>query len=121
MQVTNYTSLQIFYRKCDSICPNEHGCLIWPGNYKKRKIDTRPNYVTIRIGFAPYKNRKRCAVHRLALERKLGRPIKSGYMALHHCDVSVCVNQEHLYEGRAKDNTDDHIRRHGHPTKGKGK
>ena len=45
--------------------------------------------------------------HRVALERKLGRPIKPGYFSLHHCDNPPCNNPAHLFEGTHKDNARD--------------
>jgi hypothetical protein len=50
-------------------------------------------------------------VSRLALELKLGRPIREGYFACHHCDNKRCVRPDHLYEGTPKDNTRDRIKR----------
>lgn len=45
--------------------------------------------------------------HRTALESRLGRKIKPGLMALHHCDVKKCVNPDHLYEGDKSQNGRD--------------
>ena len=39
-------------------------------------------------------------VDRLALEIKLGRPIRPGFDAMHTCGESTCVNPDHLFEGR---------------------
>lgn len=46
-------------------------------------------------------------VHRLVLAKKLGRPILSGFQALHHCDVRNCYAPEHLYEGTQSNNMHD--------------
>jgi hypothetical protein len=48
---------------------------------------------------------------RLALEIKLGRPLKKGMKALHTCDNPPCNNGAHLYEGTHQDNMDDRMRR----------
>jgi hypothetical protein len=87
-------TLEDIYRIFDSIVPDEYGCHQWPtavvGYYRTATISGR--------GFK---------VHRLALERKLGRPIRPGYEALHTCDCKSCVNEDHLYEGTKKDNNYD--------------
>ncbi len=54
-------------------------------------------------------------VHRVSLELKLGRDLKPGMKALHHCDVPWCVNPKHLYEGTAADNHRDHRERGDSP------
>jgi hypothetical protein len=89
-----------FYSVLDSIKPDEYGCHLWPGIRWKHPNDDRCWFVSIgKI--------KWLRVHRLALERKLGRPINPGLRALHHCDRNSCVNPEHLYEGTDKDNMRD--------------
>ena len=53
------------------------------------------------------KNPKYIGVHRQALVQKLGRPVRQGYDACHHCDVKLCIQPEHLYEGTRKENMQD--------------
>lgn len=54
------------------------------------------------------------STHRLSLEMALGRPIGRGLLALHRCDVKLCVRPEHLYEGTHRDNVRDaHARGRG--------
>lgn len=50
-------------------------------------------------------------MHRQALEEKLGRAIRPGLCALHHCDTPPCYEPEHLYEGTMADNMRDKMRR----------
>ena len=49
--------------------------------------------------------------HRVALERRLGRPLKPGHCACHHCDNPPCCNPEHLFEGTLADNNRDMSRK----------
>lgn len=82
----------------------------------------RKGYASVRLAGGAYSSR-----HRVALEGRLGRPLRPGAQALHNCDNPRCVNPEHLYEGSAKDNMADRDRRghnaklrkrfcpHGHP------
>lgn len=54
-------------------------------------------------------NGKKIGIHRIALERKLGRVIRPGYLACHSCDNSTCINTNHLWEGTQSDNHWDAI------------
>lgn len=59
---------------------------------------------------------KRCGdrtilLHREALTQRLGRAIRPGLLALHHCDVRNCYEPEHLYEGTHADNNRDCMER----------
>jgi hypothetical protein len=88
--------LEEVYGTVNSIHPEDNGCLFWPmnsWNYGRAKVNGRSQ-----------------SIPRLVLEWKLGRPIRPGYYALHHCDLPPCVNPEHLYEGTAKDNARDRRR-----------
>jgi hypothetical protein len=58
---------------------------------------------------------KHVAAHRFSLTEKLGRPLRNGMKALHHCDNCLCVRPAHLFEGTQGDNIRDMT------TKGRGK
>ncbi len=47
---------------------------------------------------------KRVRLNRIVLEQKLGRPIREGYEACHSCNVTNCIEPEHIYEGTHTDN-----------------
>jgi hypothetical protein len=74
--------------------PNS-GCYLWLG-----RVDTngRP---TLNI------NGKTTRANRAALELKLGRPLLPGMFACHDCDVPLCINEDHLFEGTHLDNMAD--------------
>lgn len=83
----------------DTTQPDERGCRRWPmslsgGRYPQVTIDSRQQ-----------------SGHRISLELRLGREIRPGFQALHHCDNSWCFSQDHLYEGTREDNTRDCMER----------
>ena len=92
-------TLRGLYQIFDSILPDENGCLNFPSLSDKPR---RNRYVWKVISGEP-----RVWVHRAALERKLGRPIRPGFYALHSCDNRICVNPDHIYEGTYRDNAND--------------
>jgi hypothetical protein len=69
---------------------------------------TQGDYPLVRVG----KTTKR--VSRIVLEQTIGRPIRLGYCALHHCDNPKCVEPTHLYEGTKKQNMQDCLSRGRH-------
>jgi hypothetical protein len=93
-------TLEKIYRIFDSIKPDECGCLIYP-----KAPSSIEFYIGIEIKGARFK------AHRLVLERKLGRPIKPLFCALHICDNRSCVNPNHIYEGTYRDNMRDRVQR----------
>ena len=54
--------------------------------------------------------------HRVAWAEAKG-PIPEGMQVLHHCDVRHCVNVEHLYLGRDRENMRDRSERGPHHRK----
>jgi hypothetical protein len=95
IKIYAFNTLEELYTVFDTIEPSENGCHIFPSRkaiYFYRDVVVN-GYTT--------------KVHRFALERKLGRSISEGFLALHHCDVPGCVNPGHLFEGTQKDNVRD--------------
>lgn len=54
-----------------------------------------------------WSGRKGHYLHRLVLERKLGRKLLPGMVARHLCHVGRCIEPEHLVEGTDLDNATD--------------
>jgi hypothetical protein len=92
-------TLEKIYAIMDAIIPDENNCHNYP------MVPNARGYCLVQINY------KRFLVHRLTLERKLGRPIKPGYLSCHHCDNPACVNEDHLYEGTDSDNAIDMFER----------
>ncbi len=77
------------------------GCWLWKG---------RPNLHGYgRFSFRGYSHK----AHRVAYYLANGR-INDNLMVLHNCDVRLCCNPAHLYQGDAKQNTHDALRRGRH-------
>ena len=72
------------------------GCKIWT----RRKNEKGYGRLRLMNGTMGYANR-------VALERKLGRPITHGLCALHSCDTPSCCNPDHLREGTNAENVSD--------------
>lgn len=56
-----------------------------------------------------------CRLSRLVLTKKLGRPIRPGYLACHSCNNPACFKPDHLYEGTNSDNMKDRVASGHHP------
>lgn len=82
-------------------------CVLWTGapnnsgygvKYVLGSGKARPKYI---------------GVHRDALQVRLRRLVREGFDACHHCDVKLCIQPEHLYEGTRAENMRDVLER-GH-------
>jgi hypothetical protein len=56
-------------------------------------------------------HRKIHSATRLILEEKLGRPLRPGMFACHHCDNPPCCRPDHLFEGSSLENNRDRARK----------
>ncbi len=79
---------------------DENGCIIYQGF---TRIDG--------YGYKRMNGSRPMAVHRLALEAKLGRQLTSGMYACHSCDNPTCINPDHLWEGSQADNMADAVQK----------
>jgi len=80
------------------------GCIEWT---KGRTPDGYGDFSFI----TPDRKRGHGLANRLALELRLGRPLRPGMCALHTCDNPPCCNAEHLFEGTRADNNLDRARK----------
>jgi hypothetical protein len=84
------------------------GCWLWTG-----AVDRRDYPRVVHDG-------KVINIVRYVLGRKLGRPVRDGFFACHHCDRPRCLREDHLYEGTPKQNIADCIARGRFQPKGNG-
>ena len=82
----------------DSKVTRSGDCLVWT------RSTAGNGYGTFRLSRP---TRRYVYAHRLALERKIGRPLAVGERALHSCDNPPCVNPDHLRVGDQHDNMAD--------------
>lgn len=80
--------------RCVDKSDNEKGCWIWKG-YK-----TNGGYGLLHIGT------RNIAAHRYSYELNVG-PLEPGKVICHKCDVPLCVNPEHLFQGTQRENIVD--------------
>jgi hypothetical protein len=93
----NQTTAPPADERFDSQVDRSSTCHLWTGASRGGR------YGVFRV------NGRTIYVHRYALERKLGRPIAPGLQACHtrDCTSSLCVREDHLYEGTPKQNMAD--------------
>lgn len=77
------------------------GCWLWPG------------FLIEGYGHTTFRG-KTVAVHRKALELKIGRLLTSEECACHSCDTRNCCNPDHLWAGTKLDNNFDSVRKGRH-------
>lgn len=79
-------------------CPMS-GCCLWLGGLDG---DGKPKM---------HFNGRTCVAYRVALESRLERRLPSGILAMHTCDVPLCVNPGHLFPGTHIENMADMVRK----------
>ena len=79
---------------------------LWPCKLSPLVPNNR-GYCMVYVRGSGAKNPEFIGIHRQALEQRLGRPVRPGYDACHHCDVRNCYEPQHLYEGTRKENMQD--------------
>lgn len=93
-----YRGMDVWERFLCYVKPLKNGCWRWTGGKSK--------------GYGYFWNGKKLVrVSRYVLEHKLGRKLRKGMQACHTCDVTDCVNPDHLYEGTPQRNVRDCIER----------
>lgn len=91
---------------------NENGCWIWKGY----KCEPRKQYGLTTLSLDG--NKKKFLAHRASYTLWKGK-IPDGLQVLHHCDVPLCCNPEHLHLGTAQDNMNEmQLRGRKKPAKG---
>lgn len=98
--------------KTDIRGPDE--CWIWTGY-------TQKGYGAVMVSDEGKAKPKR--THRIAWETFHGRKMAEGMLACHSCDVRLCNNPHHIFEGSFEDNTQDMMKKgrnkaHPNPPKG---
>lgn len=72
----------------------DHGRAVAGDTYARIKVDGKMLYL-----------------HRVVLERKLGRSLLAGEVCRHTCDNRRCINEDHLIPGTRLDNVKDMVER----------
>jgi len=77
------------------------GCWLWTSASTGR-------YGIFWVGSTPdiYYGKRNALAHRLAFELYKG-PIPKDMMVCHRCNITLCVNPDHLYVGTRKQNSED--------------
>lgn len=88
-----------FLSKID-VNTSERGCWLWTASRKGTNTRWAGRYGQFKVG-----NRMSLS-HRVSFELFVG-PIPAGLDVLHKCDVTLCVNPDHLFLGTQLDNMRD--------------
>jgi hypothetical protein len=83
-----------------------NGCLLWTGGKNKAKSGG-VWYGVFYPKNEGENNQSPERAHRWIMKYTLGEGFDESLMVLHKCDVSLCVNPEHLYQGTSENNIDD--------------
>ncbi len=100
-------TMQRFYEKVDKegpiVSPTIGPCWLWTGSNTGPGDDSYGTF---------WNGERYVLAHRFILEQIIGRELRAGFNACHHCDIGLCVRPEHLYEGTQGQNLQDaYVRR----------
>lgn len=93
----------LVHRFNDRVSDPTGGCRLWLGGLATKKNGTAYGRLTCCMNgrvFIVY-------AHRLSFVLHKGRPIEDGVEICHSCDVPLCVEVEHLFEGSQAENIAD--------------
>lgn len=80
------------------------GCWVWNGCRSTGNKNRAGGYGKMRI------NGRMTTMHKWAYQHFVG-PVPDGKVVMHKCDVTYCVNPEHLQLGTLKENSQDMIKK----------
>lgn len=89
--------------------PNDEGCWLWMGSVTRNKAKGSEYYGRLTVRAAG--KVRRVFAHRYALAASLGVSEGKIRVACHRCNVPLCVNPAHLYNGTPKTNARDRVAR----------
>lgn len=84
------------------------GCWLWLGAAHANPSGLQ--YGRISIGSRKDRTCRTTSAHRASYQAYIG-PIPAGLEVCHKCDVTLCVNPEHLFVGTHQENIDDRERK----------
>lgn len=114
LMVEKFTAEELRQRLFDRIDarlmpePNS-GCHLWMGT------TSDAGYGSIEMPPGPGRRRKVVLVHRVVMERHLGRALSADEFVCHRCDNPPCANPDHLFLGSQSDNMRDCARKNRAP------
>lgn len=88
----------------DRVVIDSNGCWIWQ---PKKRFNRGVKNGSRGYGYSKFDGKMELA-HRFSFKAFKG-PIPEGTLICHHCDVTDCVNPDHVFSGTEKDNMQDKV------------